>query len=114
MASAFFRLQCSGGVEPRRFVFTGRDGAPLRKCWNARHFQPAAARVGLLEGPPKLRPHHLRHTAVSLLIANGASAKDIQEWVGRSGYQVTMDVYGHLFPERLPALAVLIDQVHRS
>jgi hypothetical protein len=37
---------------------------------------------------------------VSLLIEQGAHPKYIQEQVGHSGIQVTMDTYGHLFPSQ--------------
>jgi integrase len=42
--------------------------------------------------------HDLRHTYASLLIEQGAHPKYIQEQMGHSSIQVTMDVYGHLFP----------------
>jgi integrase len=114
-SSAPYEIRCEGDdVRSKTFVFTGRDGAPLRKSWAKRHFATAADSVGLLEGPPRLRPHHLRHTAVALLIAQGAREKELQEWCGHSSYGVTMDTYGHLFPERGEHLAALIDQLHRA
>lgn len=88
------------------YVFTGRDGAPLRKTWARRHFAPAAEAAGL----SPLRPHHLRHTSVALLIGRGAHAKDVQEWCGHSSFSVTMDVYGHLFPERQEQLATRLNE----
>jgi integrase len=102
------------GPQSVRFLFSGRDGAPLRKTWNRRHFRTAAESAGLLAGPPRLRPHHLRHTCASLLIDRGAHAKDIQEWLGHSSFQVTMDVYGHRFPERQDALAKALDDYRRE
>jgi integrase len=92
------------------FVFSGRDGGPLRKTWARRHFTPAVTKAGL----SPLTPHHLRHTCAALLIAEGAHAKDIQEWLGHSSYQVTMDVYGHLFPERQGELAASLDAKRTS
>jgi integrase len=92
------------------YVFSGRDGGPLRKTWARRHFAPAALKAGLTP----LTPHHLRHTCAALLIARGAHAKDIQEWLGHSSYQVTMDVYGHLFPERQGELARGLDESRRA
>jgi integrase len=56
----------------------------------------------------------LRHTCASLLIDRGAHAKDIQEWLGHSSFQVTMDVYGHRFPERQDALAKALDDYRRE
>jgi hypothetical protein len=51
-------------------------------------------------GIRKVRFHDLRHTFVSLLIQKGANPKYIQEQAGHSGIQVTMDTYGHLFPNQ--------------
>ncbi len=48
---------------------------------------------------PKLRIHDLRHTAASILIAQGAHPKVIQEHLGHSSIVITMDRYGHLYPE---------------
>lgn len=112
--SAPVEVETDSGVRAVRFVFTGEQGGPLRKTWARRHFRPAAARAGLLVGPPALRPHHLRHTCASLLIDRGAHAKDVQEWLGHSSYQVTMDVYSHLFPERQHDLAASLEDLRRS
>ncbi len=45
-----------------------------------------------------LRMHDLRHTAVSLWIAHGASAKQVQVWAGHRSVATVFDRYGHLFP----------------
>ena len=42
--------------------------------------------------------HDLRHTAVSLWIAHGASAKQVQVWAGHRSVATVFDRYGHLFP----------------
>lgn len=77
------------------YVITSRQGNRIRpNTWVKRNFTPAVEKAGFAP----LTPHHLRHTAVSLLIAQGAHAKEIQTFLGHSTYQVTMDVYGHLLP----------------
>ncbi|GHU79090.1 hypothetical protein FACS1894191_1100 [Clostridia bacterium] len=43
-----------------------------------------------------IRFHDLRHTCASLLIAEGVSIKEIQEWLGHSTYVTTADIYAHL------------------
>lgn len=40
--------------------------------------------------------HSLRHSCASILLANGVSMKEIQEWLGHSSYQVTANRYCHL------------------
>lgn len=44
----------------------------------------------------KIRLHDLRHSCASLLLANGVSMKEIQEWLGHSSYNTTADIYAHL------------------
>jgi integrase len=52
-----------------------------------------------------LRLYDLRHTAASLMIREGASVKAVQRQLGHATASITLDVYGHLFPEELEALA---------
>jgi hypothetical protein len=65
-------------------------------------FKPAAAQAGL---PHRLRFHDLRHTCASLPIAQGASVKAVQAQLGHASAAVTLDRYGHLFPDELQKLA---------
>ncbi|MCH5287273.1 MAG: site-specific integrase [Christensenellaceae bacterium] len=43
-----------------------------------------------------IRFHDLRHTCASLLLANGVSMKQIQEWLGHSDFSTTANIYAHL------------------
>jgi integrase len=89
------------------FVFTAPKGGPLRHHnFYKRQFCPALVRAGL---PEQIRFHDLRHTCASLLIAQGAHPKAIQVHLGHSSIQVTMDRYGHLFPDALEHLADRLD-----
>ena len=47
-------------------------------------------------GLRRIRFHDLRHTCASLLLANGVSMKQIQEWLGHSDYSTTANIYAHL------------------
>jgi hypothetical protein len=49
-----------------------------------------------MDAVPKIRFHDLRHTNASLRIEAEQNPKYIQEQLGHSSIQVTMDVYGHL------------------
>lgn len=49
--------------------------------------------------PAKPVFHDLRHTAVSLAIQAGVSIKMVQQMAGHKSAMVTLDVYGHLYPE---------------
>lgn len=44
-------------------------------------------------------PHELRHSAASLLIAQGVDLKVISEVLGHSSIRITADVYGHLLDD---------------
>jgi hypothetical protein len=90
-----------GARRPRVHRRTGRratTGADL-----PRHL--AAKAIGI----PELHPHELRHTAASLAIASGADVKVVQQMLGHSSAAMTMDVYGHLFSDRLDEVADALD-----
>jgi len=43
-----------------------------------------------------IRFHDTRHSCASLLLRNGVSMKEIQEWLGHSDYSTTANLYAHL------------------
>ena len=47
-------------------------------------------------GFKRMRFHDLRHSCASLLLANGISLKQIQEWLGHSDFAITTNTYAHL------------------
>lgn len=47
-------------------------------------------------GLRRIRFHDLRHSCVSLLLSNGVSMKQIQEWLGHSDFSTTANFYAHL------------------
>ena len=44
----------------------------------------------------RMRFHDLRHSCASLLLANGVSLKEIQDWLGHSDFAITANIYAHL------------------
>jgi integrase len=91
------------GHGPDSLVFTAARGGPIRESkWVPGYFKPAVRAAGL---PEALRWYDLRHTAASLLIREGASIKAVQKQMGHATAAITLDVYGHLFPDELPDLA---------
>jgi integrase len=93
-------------------VFTSPNGAPLRQhhfYW--RCFKPAIERAGLDVQP---RFHDLRHTCVALLIAEGAHQLTIMRRLGHSSIQVTLDTYGHMFPELEEDVTQRLDAVAKA
>jgi integrase len=91
-------------------VFTAPLGGPLRESkFVPGYFKPAARAAGL---PPTLRFYDLRHTTASLLIREGASVKAVQKQLGHATASITLDTYGHLFPDELDALASRLEDLH--
>jgi integrase len=92
-------------------LFTMPQGGVLRESkFLEQIFHPAAARAGL---PKDLRMHDLRHTAASLMIREGASIKAVQKVLGHKSATVTLDRYGHLYPDELEDLARRLDEARR-
>jgi integrase len=79
-------------------VFPGALDAPWSddawRNWRRRVFRPAAESAGATGA----RPYDLRHSFVSLLIAEGRSIIDIARQAGHSA-TMTLDTYGHVFEE---------------
>jgi integrase-like protein len=80
--------------------------------WRTREFNPAIAAAGL--DIPGLTSHKLRHTAASLAIAAGADVKVIQTMLGHKDASMTLDIYGHLVPDRLDEVATALDRPSES
>lgn len=76
-------------------VFSTRNGTAATNTYITRLFQAHLERAGL----PRMRFHELRHSAASLLIAQGAPLRTVMEVLGHSTITLTANVYGHLFDE---------------
>lgn len=55
-------------------------------------------------------PHELRHSAASLLLAEGVPLKVVSELLGHSGINVTADVYAHVLAPARDAAADAMDR----
>jgi len=73
-------------------VFTSSIGTPLDPDRVNRDVQ----RLTDLAGLGRWTPHELRHSAASILLAQGVPLKVVSETLGHSSIRVTADVYGHL------------------
>jgi site-specific recombinase XerC len=94
------------GKDRDELVFTGEKGGVLR----AQVFQRAVLTRGAAAiGVKGLHPHELRHTAASLAIASGANIEVVQTLLGHESATMTLDLYGHLFPDQLDELADAFD-----
>jgi integrase len=92
-------------------VFAGAKGGALRaQVFQRAVLADAAAGLGLAG----FHPHALRHTAASLAIAAGADVKVVQQMLGHKSATMTLDLYGHLFADRLDEVADRLDVAARA
>lgn len=93
------------------YVFHSPNGCPVRHTiFSARHFRPAVKQAGLTG----LRFHDLRHTAASLMISTGAHPREVMARLGHSSINITMDRYGHLFPDADKPTTRALDKIFRQ
>jgi integrase len=92
----------AGRPDSEALVFPGHDGGPWTltayQNWRRRIYTPAARAVGV-EHP---RPYDLRHSFVSLLIAEGHNVVEVARQAGHSP-KMALDTYAHVFGEFDPA-----------
>jgi len=74
------------------YVCTRENGAMFRPGYVSERFFKLIRKHGM----PIIRFHDLRHSAASLLLANGFSLKEIQEYLGHADISTTANIYGHL------------------
>ncbi|MFF9625393.1 tyrosine-type recombinase/integrase [Streptomyces griseosporeus] len=98
----------AAGRKADDLLFTAPEGGPLRYAnFRSRVFDPAVKEAGL--AGLGITPHKLRHTAASLAIAAGADVKVVQLMLGHKDASMTLNIYGHLFPDRLDEVADALD-----
>lgn len=89
------RLQAGPTWEDADLVFCNEVGQPLNASSTVTGaFQRALTRAGL----PKIRIHDMRHTAATLLLAQGCHPKYVQDLLGHSTITLTLDTYSHVVP----------------
>jgi integrase len=96
---------------PTDQVFKAQGDRPASHLQLPPHiWRPAVADANLAG----LRIHDLRHTAVALWIAAGASPKEVAARAGHTSVSFVLDRYGHLFPEADTALRARLDSLFRG
>ena len=82
--------------EENSFLFPNEIGRPIEATnLLRRSFFPLLEQAGL----QRLRFHDLRHTAATLLLAEGIHPKVVQEMLGHSTISLTLDTYSHVIPD---------------
>ncbi|MGC6589189.1 tyrosine-type recombinase/integrase [Paenibacillus sp. Dod16] len=74
------------------YIYLDKLGQRIKPGYITQNFTRTLKKKGLRH----IRYHDLRHSCASLLLANGVSMKEIQEWLGHSNYSTTANIYSHL------------------
>jgi integrase len=88
-------------------IFTGVDFKPLLPNTVTHNWIKITRRVGL----NGIRLHDARHSHASLMLKQGVHPKIVQERLGHSSIQVTLDTYSHVSPGLQEAAAVAFDNI---
>ena len=98
-------------MTPGAPVSPAPEGGPLRaSAFRRRVWRPATEAAGVAP----LRPHDMRHTAVTFSIADGADAKEVATWAGHSSVATVYDRYGHLLPGREERVMSSVEDMYRN
>ncbi|MGF1426435.1 site-specific integrase [Kitasatospora sp. LaBMicrA B282] len=76
-------------------VFTRPDGLPLRPQWVLDQLRKRTAELDL----PRIGLHDLRHTAASIMIAEGIPAAVVSKTLRHATLATTINLYGHLLKD---------------
>ena len=88
-------------------VFTTVIGNPIGTHSLHRTFKTILRAADL----PDIRYHDLRHTAATLLLAQGVDARTIMETLGHSQIGLTLNTYAHVVPALQRAAAAKMDEI---
>ncbi|PTQ56103.1 MAG: Integrase [Candidatus Carbobacillus altaicus] len=75
-------------------VFSTQNGLPLMRRNVYRDFKALIRRTSV----PEIRFHDLRHTHATFLLTRGWHPKVVQERLGHTSIQITLDTYSHVLP----------------
>ena len=101
------RILCGKDYTDGTHVCQWPDGRAYRPDYITQQFRRFLEKSGL----PVIRFHDLRHTAGSLLINEGHSAKQVQEFLGHEKVSTTLDIYTHLSVEGKADTASCLDNL---
>ena len=103
------RLAAGARWRESGLVFTSTLGTPLDERNLNRLFKAILRDADL----PAIRYHDLRHTAASLLLAQGVDPRTIMETLGHSQISLTLNTYAHVVPVLQRGAAAKMDEILR-
>lgn len=103
----FERLTLGKPLVDANLVFSTLEGEPLRPNTITRAWVTLAARAGV----KAIRLHDARHTHASIMLKQGVHPKIVQEQLGHSSIEITLDIYSHVMPGLQEAAAKRFDDL---
>ena len=89
------------------YVFTTLIGTPIER----RNLLRDWYRIMKVSSLPKIRFHDLRHSAATLLFAQGVHPKTVMEILGHTDLNTTMKIYGHVLDQMKREAAAKVDEL---
>ncbi|WP_214628354.1 tyrosine-type recombinase/integrase [Paenibacillus agaridevorans] len=74
------------------YIYVDKIGDRIKPNYLSQHFALVLKKNNFWH----IRYHDLRHSCATLLLSNGVSLKEIQEWLGHSDYSATANIYSRL------------------
>jgi integrase len=105
---AQLRLAAGSAWQDLDFVFPSAVGTPLDVSNVYHQFKRLLAQAGL---PSTHRPHDLRHSTATYLLAAGVPARVVMELLGHSQISLTLNTYSHVLPAMLDDAAARLESV---
>lgn len=103
------RLASYATGDPRRRLVRSPYGREISRTQVGVAWREVRDRV---EGLPRgFRVHDLRHYYASLLIAQGLDVKTVQACMRHESAKTTLDVYGHLWPDKDESARAAVEQI---
>jgi integrase len=93
-----------------RYIYTDVMGNRIKPDYLSSEFPKFLEKRGFR----RIRFHDLRHSCASLLLANGVSIKEIQDWLGHSTFKTTADIYAHLDADSKRATAAAMSWIENT
>lgn len=90
------RVEAGDAWEEHGFVFS----TPLGTLIDPDNHRKAFAKLTEKAGIGRWHPHELRHSATSIMLAQGVPIDVVSKVLGHTSIRITADVYGHLLDEQ--------------
>ncbi len=100
-------LEYGGGFQDLNFVIHQKDGSPIKPDSMTQKWERFVESNDL----PKIRLHDLRHSNATALIQAGVNPRVVQQRLGHSDVNITLNTYTHVLPEMDIEAAEKLDSI---